>query len=715
MLRGTAMKFLAKSLVEFDRYENGTPVIIDGQDLSLSALAAVSCLNSPVILDSSWISKNTSLDTMGEIEVSMSPLMLSSLSSSTPEEMPVCISTDTKVVPEAWARGAMLLIMNSLIREHSVIGLLLAQKMKELLDSNVIPVIPSPSDPSEAKDFSPWYYILGALMGSGNICVFDGPISSSPRQIYPSHTTLASHGIAPVSFDPRDEYENFHGTYFEASVADLALHDTIHIVFLVLVCLAMEKEALEATQIWSDPPDVLTKLRGKQLDCIQLIHKLLGSSRVITRMEMVDEDGEDLSEAFGFLNLPIGEPDISPENLSAGRNPYLDKSKSLAEKSAQETLLAEVENSLMQWKLPSLERKESRMVTILDDMTDILSCLRRLEQIISLPTNRNSADLPMQGIPEFSAPAEYDCKSDVGTFGGGSSDSDRSDVVYPPIVDIKMVETGSEEVNLELRILEAGDAIMESVRAMKMLTAAFLYEVCQDVDLRALRKEFLDGLESVISIEVSHCFRKVIPPEEYGSLLSTVRAVCVEELAVMLDCVNDEVDQFPGTSRFKVIVPLVSSHFVEKKFSSAAIDAIPGCSRNIVQRAANLFFVLRKEFFSDNCPSRKYLNRTRPVYDFVRLTLGVGLYPSWKFSQSCSYVAPNYHPTEDEKMTQIHEALSGGKLQSVIVRMLSGRVEDVVPIDVPVPEEESNGFLCQTWAYILFVIERLCVCSTGLH
>lgn len=45
-------------------------------------------------------------------------------------------------MPESWVRGAMIIRMNSLIRGHSGVRWEIIEKISELLNANITPVVP---------------------------------------------------------------------------------------------------------------------------------------------------------------------------------------------------------------------------------------------------------------------------------------------------------------------------------------------------------------------------------------------------------------------------------------------------------------------------------------------------------------------------------------------------------------------------------------------
>ncbi len=70
------------------------------------------------------------------------------------DALPLLDPMGSTTMPESWVRGAILIRMNSLIRGHSGVRWELIEKMKQLLDYNITPVVP----------------LRGSISASGGMC-----------------------------------------------------------------------------------------------------------------------------------------------------------------------------------------------------------------------------------------------------------------------------------------------------------------------------------------------------------------------------------------------------------------------------------------------------------------------------------------------------------------------------------------------------------------
>ena len=150
-------------------------MILDGRNLSISAVTAASRYNAAVTLDNSpavraRIAKSRAVIT-SKVESGTSvygvttgfggsadtrtdqPLLLGNallqhqqsgvLPTSKPlDVLPLLDPLHSTCMPEAWVRGAILIRMNSLIRGHSGVRLELIEKMNQLLRANITPMVP---------------------------------------------------------------------------------------------------------------------------------------------------------------------------------------------------------------------------------------------------------------------------------------------------------------------------------------------------------------------------------------------------------------------------------------------------------------------------------------------------------------------------------------------------------------------------------------------
>ena len=136
------------------------------------------------------------------------------------------------------------------------------------------------------------------------------------------------------------------------------------------------------------------------------------------------------------------------------------------------------------------------------------------------------------------------------------------------------------------------------------------------------------------------------------------------------------VDFFTGPASFDDIASLGST-----------LACIPEFRSNVARQGTDLLNALRRQYLSGArgpAPASQYLNKTRPVYEFVRLTLGIKMHGSENFvrfekglyvdDQSVGSNVSLIHEVRSLASTdvapfssQLIQAIRDGKLQPVIV------------------------------------------------
>ena len=151
-------------------------------------------------------------------------------------------------MPYTWARASVLIRLNSLVKGYSGVRPVLAERLKDLLQHDIIPVIPLRGSISASGDLSPLSYIAGALQGKRTIRVFSktGPKITADR-------SFAQADLEPISLQPKEGLAIVNGTAVSCAVAALSLYDAHGLAVLAQVVTAMSVEALRGSVESFDP------------------------------------------------------------------------------------------------------------------------------------------------------------------------------------------------------------------------------------------------------------------------------------------------------------------------------------------------------------------------------------------------------------------------------------------------------------------------------
>jgi phenylalanine ammonia-lyase len=171
-----------------------------------------------------------------------------------------------------------------------------------------------------------------------------------------------------------------------------------------------------------------------------------------------------------------------------------------------------------------------------------------------------------------------------------------------------------------------------------------------------MQAEFEQEFHKIVHAELQANFGSYIPSAEEGPLLKKVLGVMLATL--------DSTTTMDATDRM-IKVAASSDSVIMKHFTQPmgpgviALSGLPCFNANVAKRATTLLTTLRDSYLTGAhgpAPARMYLTRTRPVYEFVRKTLGIGMH-----GLENHQLFPEGMDLEDatigEKVSLIHEVI----------------------------------------------------------
>jgi len=166
-------------------------------------------------------------------------------------------------LPDDVVRGIMVIKLIGLARGHSGLRVEVAERMVEMINADVLPVIPTQGSVGASGDLAPLAYMAGALMGEGHVRV--GGVT------YPAKEGLAKAGLEVVVLGPKECAALINGV--QASTA-LAVNGLFAAEAVFNAGLAAGALSLEAT---AGRPGVLD-------DRIQQVRGHVGQIRVASAL-----------------------------------------------------------------------------------------------------------------------------------------------------------------------------------------------------------------------------------------------------------------------------------------------------------------------------------------------------------------------------------------------------------------------------------------------
>ncbi|TFK20779.1 phenylalanine ammonium lyase [Coprinopsis marcescibilis] len=689
-----------QNVKDMESYKQGKPVVVDGHTLSIAAVSAVSRHSAIAILDESPSTKarlaksrkvvsdkvdngisvygvstgfggsaHTRTDKPIILGNALLQLLHSGVSPSSTaklDALPLLDPLASNTMPESWVRGAILIRMNSLIRGHSGVRWELIEKMGELLRENITPVVPLRGSISASGDLSPLSYIAGTLIGNPTIRVFDGPVVFGARQIVSSSKALEAHGVSPLPLASKEHLGILNGTAFSASVAALALNDAVHLALLSQVCTAMGCEALNGTRMsFNSFINSTARPHPGQIESGKYIWDLLEGSKfaVIHDNEVTIEedrgvlrqDRYPLRTAAQFIGPQIEDliqslDTITIECNSTTDNPLVDGETGTIHNGGNFQAMA-VTNAMEKTRL-SLHHLGKLLFAQCAELMD---------------PNMNRGLPPSLAATDPSL--DYHCKGlDIGT---AAYVAELGYLANPVSTHIQSAEMHNQAVNS--MALVSARATINSLEVLTILTASYLYSLCQALDLRALQHEFLEGLTMVVSEEATSNFSTSLSPRDLNTLNARLCKTMKEtfESTSTMDNADRMINVAGSTTA--LLFDFLSQQMCNDG-ENAQISALSNISKfrsKVAVRLTELMGQLREEYLTGGrgpAPASPYLNKTRPVYEFVRVTLGVKMHGAENLTRFANGMGVD-DVTVGEKVSLINEAIRDGKMHALVANL----------------------------------------------
>lgn len=170
-------------------------------------------------------------------------------------------------------------------------------------------------------------------------------------------------------------------------------------------------------------------------------------------------------------------------------------------------------------------------------------------------------------------------------------------------------------------------ATISSLEVLSLLTASYIYSLCQALDLRALQAEFDVGLDTVVREQLSHYFSAHLTSPQLAQLFTIISRAMDRSL--------ENTSTMDLAPRMQVVAASSTTPIVD--FCSSDPSLLPALVhivefRNVVsERLTNLMGRLREQYLAGEkgvAPAAPYLGKTRLLYEFVRVKLGVRMHGS---------------------------------------------------------------------------------------
>jgi histidine ammonia-lyase len=175
-------------------------------------------------------------------------------------------------LPGDVVRGLMLLRANVLLRPTSGVRPELVDSLVALLNARLLPRVPEQGSVGASGDLAPLSHVALALMGEGEM-MQDG-------RAVPAGPVLASAGLAPFRFAPKEGLAFINGTQAQTALLALLVHDARVLWRTSVGAAAMSLEALRGTPVPLDRRIHESRPHAGQVAAAALMRTLLEQSEI---------------------------------------------------------------------------------------------------------------------------------------------------------------------------------------------------------------------------------------------------------------------------------------------------------------------------------------------------------------------------------------------------------------------------------------------------
>ncbi|MGQ9558973.1 MAG: histidine ammonia-lyase [Candidatus Oleimicrobiaceae bacterium] len=176
-------------------------------------------------------------------------------------------------LPEATVRAIMALKANALAKGLSGCRREVVQRLLEMANRGIVPVIPEKGSVGASGDLAPLAHMALVLIGEGE-AFFRG-------QRMAGGTALAEAGIAPLRLAAKEGLALINGTQVTTAILSLALVEFEHLLKVADIAAAISVEAMLGTAAAFDPRIHRARGLAGQLTCADNLRRLLQDSPIV--------------------------------------------------------------------------------------------------------------------------------------------------------------------------------------------------------------------------------------------------------------------------------------------------------------------------------------------------------------------------------------------------------------------------------------------------
>lgn len=515
--------------------------------------------------------------------------------------------------------GMMLIRANSLLRGHSGVRLGTIEAILALLAKNIVPVVPLRGTVSASGDLNPLSYICGAIEGNSDIHVQVG--LSPEKRTLTADVALKEAGLEPVIFEPKEALGLLNGTAASCSAACFAVFQARQLAVLAQVLTAMGTEALQGSRQNHHPFIASIRPHSGQIEVASNIFAFLAQSDLATERESKEpgmiQDRYPLRTASQWIGPQLEDLALAVKQIQVELN------------STTDNPLVDVEGDVIH---NGGNFQAASLTSAMDKTISAVQALGRLlfAQCSELLNSKQNKGLP----PNLCA----DDPSLSMTFKGVDINmaaymSELAHISHPVGPYVQSAEEHNEAIN-SLALIAARN-VLKAIDILSLMSSAYLYALCQALDLRCLDLKFSKAVERQSLELISKLYQDVRSgssddPETMHSSLIWPRirekwlSLSSFDLVKRADATAAEVTSM----LLEEVGTLLTSN--EGKIGHQFFVSMQAYKSNLGELLAKGYGSAREAFFAQPSTPRYLGFASKMMYQFVRERLGVPLHKGLK-------------------------------------------------------------------------------------
>ena len=184
-----------------------------------------------------------------------------------------------EALPEEAVRAAILLRANALARGLSGVRLVVIERLLDLLNHRITPVVPRYGSVGASGDLCPSAYIARAMEGRGDV-FYKGCRA-------PAAEALRNEGIQRLDLQAKEGLALLNGTTVMTGVGSIVVDEAAYLFRLSLGALAMAAEALGSSPDYYHPAIHMAKHHPGQLAVAEMLNSLLFDSKLAIPLDEI--------------------------------------------------------------------------------------------------------------------------------------------------------------------------------------------------------------------------------------------------------------------------------------------------------------------------------------------------------------------------------------------------------------------------------------------